>query len=156
MGAACREAGHQSGGEIDVSKVRRESQCDSMRANLIIDAGNTKSIEGGNLPMSRIIQPKAEPNHAQASVALAAHEAEPKPSSAVKNVKDMSADKKPARVANLADPRNKPAACDCCGRGYAGEASAGLSWSNRVGKWACVRCHFASASTSKTSSSSTK
>jgi hypothetical protein len=121
-----------------LTNVRRESQCDSMRAKLIIDAGNTKSIEVGNLPMSRIIQP----------------EAEPKPSSAVKNVKDMSADKKPARVANLADPRNKPAACECCGRGYAGVASAGLSWSNRVGKWACVRCHF--ASTSKTSSSSTK
>jgi hypothetical protein len=131
--------------------------------------------------MSRIIQPKAEPNHAQASVALAAHEAEPKPSSAVKNVKDMTADEfsevvgpivvaammqdmrlKPAvksgvsyvPVGNALPPprmRSKPTACECCGRGYAGEASAGLSWSNRAGKWACVRCHFASASTSKTS-----
>lgn len=87
--------------------------------------------------MSRIIQPKAEPNHAQASEGRLEREAEP--------VSVMSR-----------DIRSKPVACEVCSRAYAGVASAGLSWSNRVGKWACVRCHFASASTSKTSSSSTK
>jgi hypothetical protein len=39
----------------------------------------------------------------------------------------------------------KPDGCECCGRIYAGVAGAGLSWSNRRGKWACVRCHFADA-----------